>query len=257
MTDTEEFKKLKVAELKEKLSEVGLPVTGKKDELLARLIEYHDKQAETEIDADKKDDDDLLVPPPDDVPSWMKQAGILPPKIDGSSTTDQSTNESPKRAASPAKETAKAPASPMKKTDASTAATAGSKDTLVSASVASDAATTQSDNLQKPAAVVPIPGDMSEEEKKRLRALRFGTPLTTAKIVPPKSPAAAKQQAVKRPDDAVEVSGTSKPKDQQQQAKKQKTEVPAKPVLKVLSEEEKEKMRKRAERFGLPPPTFD
>ena len=57
----EDFSKLKVAELKQKLSEQGLSTSGKKDELVARLQEAAEKAAPAVEDAPVED---AAVAPP-------------------------------------------------------------------------------------------------------------------------------------------------------------------------------------------------
>jgi SAP domain-containing ribonucleoprotein len=61
MSTAEELKALKVAELKAKLSDLGLSKEGKKDELIERLVNYYQKQKEEEqISKELKEVEDLI-----------------------------------------------------------------------------------------------------------------------------------------------------------------------------------------------------
>jgi hypothetical protein len=66
----DELKKLKVAELKEKLQALQLPTTGKKDELIARLLEHAAHGAKEDEEEKEEAAEDALAPPADD-PQWL------------------------------------------------------------------------------------------------------------------------------------------------------------------------------------------
>ena len=57
-TEGEDLSSLKVAELRERCKAVGLPVSGKKAVLIARLSEEEDP--EVDLDDDKSEDSDIL-----------------------------------------------------------------------------------------------------------------------------------------------------------------------------------------------------
>lgn len=93
MDNAEELKKLKVAELKEKLQALGLPVAGKKDELVARLLEHHDaahasagaspkkssspsaspKKSAAAVVTSASEDDLADLAPPAEEPKWLAE----------------------------------------------------------------------------------------------------------------------------------------------------------------------------------------
>ena len=71
MMNETELKKLKVTELKEKLHELGLSTAGKKDELVARLVEHATTVGGSGAGVTTTDVDDLA--PPEEVPTWIAE----------------------------------------------------------------------------------------------------------------------------------------------------------------------------------------
>lgn len=136
--------------MKEKLSELGLSTTGKKEELVARLVEYYAGK-----EKDSSLDDDLLEPPPEEMPEWVSKLATPAPKA-----------TSPKHPSGP-------PKSPVLKPTAAPVASSATKSPVAAKPLA--AAATSAPAVT--ASPVKITQEMSEEEKRRLRAARFGLPV--------------------------------------------------------------------------------
>ncbi|KAF9969608.1 hypothetical protein BGZ73_007982 [Actinomortierella ambigua] len=164
-------RKLKVNELKEQLQLAGLPTTGKKEDLVARLLEHQSKDV---------DDVSAVVAPPTgsgDQFDWENEEVALPPS---ETTTNDADAKAPAATAAPTSTAATAPAT-------SAAAPAGAASTPAEATASSPAtAATTTTTTAAPAAASSTASAktaqqealMAEYEKRKNRAARFGIPLT-------------------------------------------------------------------------------
>lgn len=221
-----DYNKFKVAELKEMLSTRGLPTSGNKSDLVARLSEADAQKNEPQKAVDFGDD---LLPPEDEI-DW--DAGDTKKR-----SPDEAANTLTDSAAKPAEAKPAAPAAPAP----------------VPAPKTSPEAPKPSEETEKPATKV---GDAAvlaaiELEKRKKRAERFGIPLNeNAKAleraqrfgVAPKAP---KQQ----------LGGGQRPKNNGSGNRGVQTSkpaaAPAASKAKVIDDPaEAEKAQKRAERFG-------
>ncbi|KAG0294759.1 hypothetical protein BGZ96_000513 [Linnemannia gamsii] len=153
-------RKLKVNELKEHLQLAGLSVNGKKEELVARLLEHQKAEEEAALAAG---------PPTGTGESfnWEDPIDDLAPPA-----ADAPTKATPAAATTPA---AKAPAAKESATTTSTAAT----DAAEPASGAETESTTTADGVQFQGTPASDNDALKAEiEKRKSRAARFGTSLT-------------------------------------------------------------------------------
>jgi SAP domain-containing ribonucleoprotein len=222
-----DYNKLKVTELKEMLSTRGLPTSGNKSDLVARLSDADTKADDPQKAVDFGDD---LLPPEDEI-DW--DAGDTKKRL-----PDESANSLTDSAAKPAEAKPAVPVAPAAAPKTSPEAPPSSETKDEPATSANDAA-----------ALAAI-----EFEKRKKRAERFGIPLNdNAKAleraqrfgVTPKAP---KQQ----------LGGGQRPKNNRGGGQGAQTSkpgaapaAPKAPKAKVIDDPvEAEKARKRAERFG-------
>jgi SAP domain-containing ribonucleoprotein len=225
-----DYSKLKVAELKEELGKRSLPVSGKKEELVARLLESEGKSKST-ANADLGD----LAPPEDDY-DWDEPAtktySSMEIQVTGS-TTKSETKAAPAPSSVSAPSAAKpagAPKQPLEAPKPSSETTAKSPPVAASTEATDEALAAELEKRKRRAERFGIP--LADSVKALERAKRFGTTETTLDE-------SKKEARGKRFGNQVWTkNGPS-----------QETKAPAK--AKVLDDPvEAEKARKRAERFG-------
>jgi SAP domain-containing ribonucleoprotein len=225
-----DYSKLKVAELKEELGKRSLPVSGKKEELVARLLESEGKSKST-ANADLGD----LAPPEDDY-DWDEPAAktysSMEMKVTGS-TTKSETKAAPAPASAPATSAAKpaaAPKQPLEAPKPSSETTAKSPPVAASTEATDEALAAELEKRKRRAERFGIP--LADSVKALERAKRFGT---TEKTLDESK----REARGKRFGNQVWTKNVPS----------EETKAPAK--AKVLDDPaEAEKARKRAERFG-------
>ena len=227
-----DYSKLKVAELKEELGKRSLPVSGKKEELVARLLESEGKSKST-ANADLGD----LAPPEDDY-DWdeptAKTYSAMEIQVTGS-TTKSETKAAPAPASAPAPATsgakpAAAPKQPLEAPKPSSETTAKSPPVAAGTEATDEALAAELEKRKRRAERFGIP--LADSVKALERAKRFGTTETTLDE-------SKKQARGKRFGNQVWTKNVPS----------EETKVPEK--AKVLDDPaEAEKARKRAERFG-------
>ena len=228
-----DYSKLKVAELKEELGKRSLPVSGKKEELVARLLESEGKSKSSTANADLGD----LAPPEDDY-DWDEPATKAYPSTEMEVTS--STAKQPETKAAPAP----APAPPSV-----TKAAAAPKQPL-------EAPKPSSETTAKPPPVAESTESTDEAlaaelEKRKRRAERFGIPVADS------------VKALERAKRFGATSATLDESKKQARGKKfgnqvwtkngtsHENKAPAPAKSKILDDPaEAEKAKKRAERFG-------
>ncbi|KAF9114227.1 hypothetical protein BGX27_011429 [Mortierella sp. AM989] len=282
-------RKLKVNELKEQLQLVGLSVNGKKEELVARLLE-HQKAEEEAVNADgpptgtgdtfewdeSKFDIDDLAPPSDPAPSatvkpiTSVQASKPAVSVIPSSTASSATKPATPVAAASTKaaSNANAPAA----ASISPSVSGSSNSTAATGSIQFQGATKDAETLKAEfekrknrAARFGIP--LKEQDKAVERAARFGVPVTataTASLAkatgtsasPKPVPAKSGSITAQIPADVLnkrrERFGNQTSESTTTSAGSPGTGAVKKSSL-VLDAAEEEKKRKRAAKFGLAP----
>ncbi|KAG0241681.1 hypothetical protein BGW41_005556 [Actinomortierella wolfii] len=169
-------RKLKVNELKEQLQLAGLPTTGKKEELVARLLE-HQKQDET-------DDVTAVVAPPTgtgDNFDWENDEVALPPSENTAASSDNTGDAVTTGSGSTSKATSAsaAPTSSDAKATAATSTSAKNDAAPATATVTAPATTsTTATATTGGAKTAEQEALLAEFEKRKNRAARFGIPLT-------------------------------------------------------------------------------
>ena len=227
-----DYSKLKVAELKEELGKRSLPVSGKKEELVARLLESEGKSKAT-ANADLGD----LAPPEDDY-DWDEPATKTYSSMDIDLTGSAAKPETkpaaaaPATASAPATKPATAPKRPLEAPKPSSETTAKSPPVTESTESTDAALAAELEKRKRRAERFGIP--LAESVKAVERAARFGTPTATADEQ-------KKQARGKKFGNQVWTkNGTS-----------QEIKAPVPVKAKVLDDPvEAEKAKKRAERFG-------
>ncbi|KAF9988963.1 hypothetical protein BGZ75_008144 [Mortierella antarctica] len=247
-------RKLKVNELKEQLQLAGLSANGKKEELVARLLEHQQKAEEAALEAegpptgagdtfdweDSKFDVDDLAPPADPTPKAAEKKGSSDTTAPASTTEAGAVNPSTTTTtATSAKSTAAATTA----TAAAAAASGSLKDVQFQGAV-KDAETLKAEfeKRKNRAARFGIP--LKEQDKAVERAARFGVPVTPAATASlakattlPAKPTATTATAAT----AATTPASVKP-------------VPAKPGS-VVAQIPADVLNKRRERFGIQAPT--
>ena len=180
--DVEALKKLKVAELRDRLQELELPTAGKKEELIQRLVDFHSTATDDGSIAEL-DDADLIAPP----------------------SATSGTSKQPELNV-----TAAAPVAVISPTLPTTPSVAK--------------------------APAQVSSGLSEEEKRRLRAQRFGIPYVEPSAAKPKPAATA---AVNKPTKPAEPTATTSAVNLKK--------VPVAPAPIAV---DPEVLKKRQERFG-------
>jgi SAP domain-containing ribonucleoprotein len=221
-----DYNKFKVAELKEMLSTRGLPTSGNKSDLVARLSEADAQKNEPQTAVDFGDD---LLPPEDEI-DW--DAGDTKKRL-----PDEAANTLTASAAKPAEAKPAAPAAPAP----------------VPASKTSPEAPKPSETTEKPATKADDAAALAaiELEKRKKRAERFGIPLNeNAKALERAQRFGVATKAPKQ-----QLGGGQRPKNNGSGSLGVQTSkpagAPAAPKTKVIDDPaEAEKARKRAERFG-------
>ncbi|KAG0350867.1 hypothetical protein BC939DRAFT_279120 [Gamsiella multidivaricata] len=278
-------RKLKVNELKEQLQLAGLSVNGKKEELVARLLEHQKAEEEAASAAgpptdtgetfdwdESKFDVDDLAPPSDPVTATSAASAMTPAVAPSSTTTTTATTKAgPGKPTSAAGTSTTAPAAATTST-AEVASTAGTTSPVpASGSVQSQQTVNDSDVLKAEfekrknrAARFGIP--LKEQDKAIERAARFGVPVPASAAASlakatgtatSKAPASPKALPTKPASIASQIPADVLSKRQQRFG----TQAPAaggasgasaaKKPAQVLDPAEEEKKRKRAEKFGL------
>ncbi|KAF9961892.1 hypothetical protein BGZ72_000999 [Mortierella alpina] len=239
-------RKLKVNELKEQLQLAGLSANGKKEELVARLLEHQKaEEAALEVDGpptgtgdtfdweDGKFDVDDLAPPADPTPVGAKAAGNKGPSDTTASSGPTSTNEA--GSAKPSTTTTATAASA--KTPAAAATAAGALKDVQFQGAVKDAETLKAEfeKRKNRAARFGIP--LKEQDKAVERAARFGVPVTPAATA-----SLAKATLPAKPVAAATTAATPSVKP-----------IPAKPGS-VVAQIPEDVLNKRRERFGVQAP---
>ncbi|KAK3818345.1 MAG: hypothetical protein J3Q66DRAFT_387340 [Benniella sp.] len=238
-------RKLKVNELKEQLQLAGLSVNGKKEELIARLLE-HQKAEEEALNASvpptgsgesydwDESVDDLAPPPPSDpVAPAAKSAKTAVPvektAVDKQPSSTSSSSSGPAAAAS------------ATSTPSSSSTTAKTADTSATGSAPSAETASNEDALK------------AEIEKRKSRAARFGIPLTEQDKAMER--AARFGVAVNAPATAsqAKASGTTTKPSTSSSANTPLKPVPAKPGA-LSAKIPDDVLNKRRERFGIQAP---
>ncbi|TPX68258.1 hypothetical protein SpCBS45565_g03233 [Spizellomyces sp. 'palustris'] len=234
-------KKLKIVELKAELTKLGLPTTGKKDELVTRLLERVNISAPTlhddsELNAELAQLEELSAK---EKPARNARFGIA-------ATPQKSNSAGPAAANSPA---AAVTASPV--TGKPVSANPEKNDTV---------------------SAPPVTAQMSEEEKRKARAARFGLPVAENSLLENRAARSnapmGKSKDVKATPNpkagtttvnaTVSKSASTRKLSIDPEVLKQRVErwgtVNPEVAKVIVSAEEEEKKRKRAERFGLQTP---
>ncbi|RKP01640.1 hypothetical protein CXG81DRAFT_25675 [Caulochytrium protostelioides] len=213
-----DLNKLKVAELKEMLAARSLETTGKKDVLVARL---HDVMAAEMAAAGLGTD---LRPTSPVHPAAAAPAPVAVP-------------ESPVKPAAAAP--APAPASPVR--PASPIKTALAPSTAAPAAANNAVPSPPADGVVPDK---PLAEETPEEARRRKRAERFGVPYIPPVVAQAGRAAQGKRKAAAAATTAADASSAAAPP-----AKRSVPE--SKPKPQPVSAESQEKLRRRAERFGL------
>ncbi|KNC95979.1 uncharacterized protein SPPG_08582 [Spizellomyces punctatus DAOM BR117] len=234
-------KKLKIVELKAELTKLGLPTTGKKDELVTRLLErvnistptLHD---DSELNAELAQLEELSAK---EKPARNARIGIA--------------------------------ASPQKSNSGGSAA-ANSPAAAVTASPVTGMPVSANSEKKSTVSVPPVTAQLTEEEKRKARAARFGLPVAENSLLEnraarSKTPVGKSKGVKATPNPKAgtatvnatvsKSAGTRKlsidPEVLKKRVERWGTVNPE--VAKVIvSAEEEEKKRKRAERFSLQTP---
>ncbi|KAF9570839.1 hypothetical protein EC968_001327 [Mortierella alpina] len=239
-------RKLKVNELKEQLQLAGLSVNGKKEELVARLLE-HQKAEEAALGVegpatgtgetfdweDGKFDVDDLAPPTDPTSKAPENKGLSNTTASASTAEPGSTNPST-TAASAASEKKTAAATAAAATTTGAAAASGTLKDVQFQGAVKDAETLKAEfeKRKNRAARFGIP--LKEQDKAVERAARFGVP-----VMPAATASLAKATLPAKP--AATTPASVKP-------------VPAKPGS-VVAQIPADVLNKRRERFGIQAPS--
>ncbi|KAF9924543.1 hypothetical protein BGZ67_009210 [Mortierella alpina] len=242
-------RKLKVNELKEQLQLAGLSANGKKEELVARLLEHQQKAEEAALEAegpptgagdtfdweDSKFDVDDLAPPADPTPKAAEKKGSSDTTAPASTTEAGAVNPSTTTTtATSAKSTAAA-------TTATAAAASGSLKDVQFQGAVKDAETLKAEfeKRKNRAARFGIP--LKEQDKAVERAARFGVPVTPAATA-----SLAKATTLPAKPTATAATAATTPASVKP--------VPAKPGS-VVAQIPADVLNKRRERFGIQAPT--
>ncbi|KAG0206378.1 hypothetical protein BGX28_002141 [Mortierella sp. GBA30] len=268
-------RKLKVNELKEHLQLAGLSVIGKKEELVARLLE-HQKTEEDVVDTegpptgtgeafdweDSKFDVDDLAPPADSTTTDATAATESKSSVTSSSAAAVSTQSAP-----PATTT----------TDTTSEKDTGAIGDVKFQGNVKDADTLKAEYERRKSRAARFGIPLKEEDKAVQRAARFGVPVTaaataslakaaktTTPVTATTAAASAKPLPAKPGSIAAQIPADVLSKRQERfgvQAPEVKasatptttTTTTTKPSGLVLDAAEEEKKRKRAAKFGLTP----
>ncbi|KAI9090053.1 hypothetical protein DFS34DRAFT_654223 [Phlyctochytrium arcticum] len=246
MTETSETttKKLRVPELKSELAKLGLPTTGKKEELVARLLDNLPQEPETST----------AKPVQSNKPSTQINEADLHAEL---AQLEASTAGTVPGSKSPTK--ARAP-SPVKKQDTPVNGGSAAKPTVVTTGASSGSVGTPSptpllSEVEKIKNRAARFGVQTPESVKQLeRAARFGLPTTKAAV----APASAAQESGKKKNATPGASGAKgvpavkvAPEVLKKRLERFGTVNPAAEKT-IKNAEFEEQKRKRAERFGLP-----
>ncbi|KAJ1910587.1 hypothetical protein IWQ60_010576 [Tieghemiomyces parasiticus] len=215
---------LKVQELKEECDRLGLPKTGKKEELKARILAHLKPQGAAQ-------------------PSAAKKAKASPPAA--SAPQQPPTPSAPQQP--PVSE------EPMSEDGPSFIPSSPTLSSAHSSAVAAPATTSDSGNTT---AVAVNPAEDPEEERRRKRAAKFGIPYKPAEPVKVSKPAANPKttHAITTSADKLGVDAETLRKRAERFGLPTNVAVRnAHPAPAVVDSEEEERRRKRAERFGAPP----
>ncbi|KAF9430302.1 hypothetical protein BGZ94_007476 [Podila epigama] len=281
-------RKLKVQELKDQLQLAGLSVAGKKDELVARLLEH--QKVEEEVAATVADAGPLTGSGEGFEWDDSKYDDLAPP----SETTETTTTTTKAASSTTASDgTATAPASTSNTTTTSTSATTKGATGTHSSSITTTTTTTSSTTPS--VEFKGAPGEKSAEvlkaeyEKRKNRAARFGIPLkeedkaveraarfgvpvtakataslakttlvpTTASTVLPAKPGSVKTQisdeVLKKRAERFGIQATTTTTTSTTKSSTTTTTAGTKHSLYTLDAAEEEKKRKRAAKFGAAP----
>ncbi|ORX40610.1 hypothetical protein BD324DRAFT_611512 [Kockovaella imperatae] len=231
------LQKLKVAELKELLSKHNLPQTGKKDELVKRLVENNISTEEGDeelLDPDDVETDQATAPTSSAVPaaSTLTSAGEMPEKSTDP-TNGSSVELTPEQQAMKARaERFGMPYNPNASSRSGQKSGSGSE--KATAQQPHTPASSSTSQAQKAGPIDKAPLGVSEETLAK-RAAKFG--------LPEKTSAAATAPAA---ESRTKAASTPAPP---------KAEAEMTPELKEKIAIEEEKKRKRAEKFGTAQPT--
>ncbi|KAI9284227.1 hypothetical protein BC943DRAFT_343674 [Umbelopsis sp. AD052] len=233
---TDKYSKLKVKELQELLQKHGLPHSGKKDELIDRLVKHDEKKMddlalEEEFGNLEEFDEAKLEELAQD-PEFKAMQAVDTEKQDTAPKVEKAEAEP---------EVQVKPGSEFKFTPIKFDAPADSTATTDAAAAKSEA-----EKRQERAKRFGVP--VKDEVKKELRAQKFGDN-NAPETEQPKSPSAAKPAA--KTDEALKKRAErfGLPTKTQKPAGGKVAQSKPAPVLDPIEEEKK---RKRAERFGKP-----
>ncbi|KAF9908613.1 hypothetical protein BX616_000071 [Lobosporangium transversale] len=272
-------RKLKVNELKEQLQLAGLSVNGKKEELVARLLE-HQKADEDVVSAvgpptgsgesfewdENKFDVDDLAPPADPVSSTKaapstNTAAVAPapstkPAASPSSESNKSTSANTKAATTPAPSSTNSASKPSTTESVEFQGNVGDKEALKA----------EWEKRKNRAARFGIP--LTEQDKAIERAARFGVPVTAAATASLAKAAGTSTKAatpgskglpnkpgavsVQIPEDVL-----NKRRERFGIQASPSASATGKKVIAGVDAAEEEKKRKRALKFGLTPAADD
>ncbi|KAI1303235.1 hypothetical protein EDD11_005430 [Mortierella claussenii] len=271
-------RKLKVNELKEQLQLAGLSVNGKKEELVARLLEHQKAEEEAvavggpptgtgdafEWDESKFDIDDL-APPSDSVTSTEADATKTTTTSASAAQPTASTAESAKPAAATTNATGSASTSTLPSSSAGATGSASNVGSVQFQGNVSDTETLKAEfeKRKQRAARFGIP--LKEEDKAVERAARFGVPVTataTASLAkaagtPVKTTTPLSKGLPNKPGTvSVHIPDEVLKKRQERFGNQEPvagstTTAAGKKATAVVDSAEEEKKRKRALKFGL------
>ncbi|ORZ06847.1 hypothetical protein BCR42DRAFT_360730 [Absidia repens] len=248
---TEKYKSFKVKELQELLQKTGLPHTGKKEELIERLLKHDETKAlelesleaefgnlddfdEAKLNLDELADADLKPFQPEDKEKPLES-------IISSSTANTISTDNPTTTAQESiiKEDSGFKFNPIV-FDKKAAASSNSGSTHAQAITTKDKATTEAERKLERAKRFGVQVD--EKTKQEIRAARFGTAKTS-------SITSLRQAPVKTSPTPKGIDPEVLRKRAERFGLPDKTTKLSKRTT-TLSPEEEEKKRKRAERFG-------
>lgn len=234
-TNEEQLQKLKVTELKELLAKHHLVQTGKKDELVKRLVDNHVQADGSVANTGAAQEEELVEPPAEEPAPAAAPTETTAPATEDSNTAPSTSTPTAPAELTPEQQALKARAERFglpfdPSASASARSSAPAKTTTAEKSSNGNGVAEPKEKKEKAGAIDKTSLGLSEEVLAK-RAAKFGLP--EKKAEPPKSEKGVKPPSAK----AVQVA---------------QTEITPEMAEKIAAEEEKR--RKRAEKFGTGTP---